>query len=226
MANRKEIQISVRNLVVSLRKEEKSYCEIAKMVKLSRATVQTIIRNYNNTNSTENKPRSGRPKKLSRRDVSSIIKEVNQDPKISAPKLAEHIEKRSNVIVHPRTIRNVLHDHGFKSRLARKKLLISAKNRKLRLDFAKTHLDKDMDFWKRDLFTDESKYNIFGSDGRTKVWKKPKTALDLKNIIPTVKHGGGASWFGEPWRHLELVVWSLSKVIWTAIFIKIYWMKT
>lgn len=191
MKNRKEIHISVRNMVVNLRKENKSYGEIAKTVKLSRSTVQTIIRNYNNNNSTENKPRSGRPKKLSRGDVSSFIKVVNQDPKISAPKLAEHVEKCSNIIVTPRTIINALHDAGFNSRVARKKPLISTKNRKLRLEFAKAHLGKGMDFWKRVLFTDESKYNIFGSDGRSKVWRKPNTALDPKNIIPTVKHGGG-----------------------------------
>lgn len=192
MGNRKEIQISVRNLVINLRKENKSYGEIAKIVKLSRSTVQTIIKNYNNTNSTENKPRSGRPKKLSRRDISCILKEVNRDPKISAPKLAQHIEQCSNINVHPRTVCNMLHNNGFKSRVARKKPLISAKNRKLRLEFAKKHIDKGTDFWKRVLFTDESKYNIFGSDGRSKVWRKPNTALDPKNIIPTVKHGGGS----------------------------------
>lgn len=192
MANRKEIPIPVRNIVVKLRKEKKSYGEIAKIVKLPRATVQTIVKNYINNKSVENNPRSGRPKKLTRRDVSFILKEVNKDPKISAPKLAEHIEECSNIIVHPRTIRNALHENGFKSRVARKKPLISEKNRKLRLNFAKTHLDKNMHFWNRVLFTDESKYNIFGSDGRSKVWRKPNTALDPKNIIPTVKHGGGS----------------------------------
>ena len=61
----KEIQISIRNLVIKLRQENKSYGEIAKAVSLSRSTAQTIVRNYNNTKSTENKSRSGRPKKLS-----------------------------------------------------------------------------------------------------------------------------------------------------------------
>ena len=74
----------------------------------------------------------------------------------------------------------------------RKKPLISEKNRTLRLQFAREHLDKDMDFWKRVLFTDESKFNIFGSDGRAKVWRKDKTALHPKNLLCTVKHGGGS----------------------------------
>ena len=47
------------------------------------------------------------------------------------------------------------------------------------------------DFGNRVMFTDESKLNIFGSGGRSKVWRKSNTALDPKNIISTVKHGGG-----------------------------------
>lgn len=155
MEKRNEISISVRNLVINLRKEQKSYGEIAKTVNVSRSTVQTIIKNYNKKGNTENQPRSGRPKKLSRRDVSSILKEVSVDLKIIAPKLAEHIEKCFNKNVHPKTIQRALHENGFKSRVARKNPLISAKNRELRLEFAKTHIDKDTDFWKRVLFTNK-----------------------------------------------------------------------
>ncbi|GFX25697.1 transposable element Tcb2 transposase [Trichonephila clavipes] len=34
--------------------------------------------------------------------------------------------------------------------------------------------------------------NIFGSDGRRTVWRKPNTALDPKNLRSTDKHGGGS----------------------------------
>ncbi|GFU25039.1 transposable element Tcb2 transposase [Trichonephila clavipes] len=41
---------------------------------------------------------------------------------------------------------------------------------------------------------DESKFNIFGSDGHSTVWRKPRTntALDPKSLHLTVKHGGGS----------------------------------
>lgn len=192
MAPRKEISIDVRNLVIKHRNEKKSLGEIAKLLNLSKATIQTVVNNYNETGSTENKPRSGRPKKLSRRDTSFILKEVDQNPKENATKLAEKIALRSGTVVHPRTIQRTLNANGFHSRTPRKKPLISEKNRKLRLEFAQRYIDKGIDFWKRVLFTDESKYNIFGSDGRDKVWRKPNTAMDPKHLVPTVKHGGGS----------------------------------
>ena len=58
-----------------------------------------------------------------------------------------------------------MHDNGFRSRVARKKLLKSEKNRKFWLEFAHAHIDKGTDFWIRAMFTDESKFNIFGCDG-------------------------------------------------------------
>lgn len=191
MAPRKEISTDVRQLVVKYRNERKSFGEIAKLLNLSKSTVQTIFNNFENTNNFENKPRSGRPKKLSRRDVSFILKEVDNNPKVHATKLAQEVALRSNVIVHPRTVSRTLNNAGFNSRTPRKKPLISEKNRKLRLEFAEMYKDKGLDFWKQVLFTDESKYNIFGSDGRAKVWRKANTALDPKHLVSTVKHGGG-----------------------------------
>ena len=41
------------------------------------------------------------------------------------------------------------------------------------------------------IFIDDSKYNIFGSDGKQKVWRKPNTTMQVKNLRPTVKYGGG-----------------------------------
>lgn len=42
------------------------------------------------------------------------------------------------------------------------------------------------------MFTDESKFNLFGCDGRGKVWRKPNKELEGKNLRKTVKHGGGS----------------------------------
>lgn len=192
MSPRKEISTDLRKLVINYRNNNKSFGEIAKLLNLSKSTVQTIFHNFKTSSSVESKSRSGRPKKLNRRDVSYIHNAVGQNPKVHATNLAQELAERSNIVVHPRTICRALNNEGYHYRIPRKKPLISEKNRKLRLEFAKKHINKGMDFWKLVLFTDESKYNIFGYDGKAKVWRKPNTAMDPKNLIPTVKHGGGS----------------------------------
>ncbi|GFT65202.1 transposable element Tc1 transposase [Trichonephila clavipes] len=86
----------------------------------------------------------------------------------------------------------VLIHAGYSSRVARKKPFISLQNQKKRLEFTKTHQLKTGNFWKKVVFSDESKFNICGSDGRRTVWRKSNTAWDPKNLRPTVKHGGGS----------------------------------
>jgi hypothetical protein len=44
--------------------------------------------------------------------------------------------------------------------------------------------------WKRVLWSDETKINRIGSDGRVYTWKKKGEPLSDRTTTPTVKHGG------------------------------------
>ena len=46
--------------------------------------------------------------------------------------------------------------------------------------------------WESILWSDESKFNMFGSDGRSKVWRASKEAFLPECLKPTVKYGGGS----------------------------------
>ncbi|GFW76583.1 transposable element Tcb1 transposase [Trichonephila clavipes] len=72
------------------------------------------------------------------------------------------------------TVRNVIRHAGYSSRVARKKPFISLQNQKKRLEFAKNHQLKTDNFWKKVIFSDESKFNVFGSDCHRTVWRKPR----------------------------------------------------
>ncbi len=51
---------------------------------------------------------------------------------------------------------------------------------------------KDMDYWNHVLWPDETKINLFGSDGVKCVWRQPGEEYKDKCVLPTVKHGGGS----------------------------------
>ncbi|GFV00252.1 transposable element Tcb1 transposase [Trichonephila clavipes] len=48
-----------------------------------------------------------------------------------------------------------------------------------------------MDFWKKVIFSHESKFEIYTPPSIRKIWRKNKTALGPKNVLPTLKRGGG-----------------------------------
>ncbi|GJQ71208.1 hypothetical protein Trydic_g1105 [Trypoxylus dichotomus] len=85
----------------------------------------------------------------------------------------------------------LLRDKGYRNGALRKKSLISDKNRRFRLEFANKYKDKGEDFWKGVLFIDESKFNVFGSDGCAKILAQVRHST-TKNVIPTVQHGDGS----------------------------------
>jgi len=51
---------------------------------------------------------------------------------------------------------------------------------------------KDMDDWNHVLWSDETKINLFGSDGVKRVWRQQGEEYKEKCVFPTVKHGGGS----------------------------------
>ena len=59
-----------------------------------------------------------------------------------------------------------------------------------KLQFEKTHLNKEDSFFKHILWSDECKIEFFGRNGATDIWRKNGTPYDMDNIIHTVKHGG------------------------------------
>ncbi|GFV49360.1 transposable element Tc1 transposase [Trichonephila clavipes] len=192
MCPRREASIDVRKFILRLFKKRKSYREVAKIVGRSHSCVQKIIGRFKSNGLIENNSGRGRESILSDVAKRKVLKDIKIDPKLSAVKLAAETSRIMDRSVSAETVRNMIRHAGYSSRVARKKPFISLQNQKKRLEFAKTHQLKTGNFWKKVIFSDESKLNIFGNDGRRPVWRKPNIALDPKNLRPTVKHGGGS----------------------------------
>ena len=60
----------------------------------------------------------GRRNVLTDREESLIIKQIKQNPRISAPKLACGIESATGKNVHAQTIRRAIHKRGYNERVA------------------------------------------------------------------------------------------------------------
>ncbi len=65
-------------------------------------------------------------------------------------------------------------------------------HKKARKQFAEDKQTKYMDYWNHVLWSDETKINLFGSDGVKRVWRQPGEEYKDKCVLPTVKHGGGS----------------------------------
>lgn len=69
---------------------------------------------------------------------------------------------------------------------------MSEKNIKDRIEKSGDFICLEKDELKTIIFSDESKFNLKYSDGKSSVWRPPSTGLQMKHITPTVKFGGGS----------------------------------
>ncbi|CAJ0745732.1 2852_t:CDS:2 [Entrophospora sp. SA101] len=101
-------------------------------------------------------------------------------------------EGKENISISSPTIRHILHANGLVSRIKRKKPYLSSKHQKRQLEFAKEHEHWTIKDWSKIIWSDESKFKVFGSDGKQYYWKHPEEPLNHFHIKPTVKFGGGS----------------------------------
>ena len=125
------------------------------------------------------------------REDAVIARIAKLNPFVSAPKIKEQIAQNLKLKLSVSTVKSRLRKNKLFGRVARKKPLVSKCNLVSRLKFAKQHVHKDLCFWQNVLWTDESKFNLFGSDGKQYVRCPQNQELSPRYTLKTVNHGGG-----------------------------------
>ena len=132
-------------------------------------------------------PRPGRPRLLTPR----AVRRVGWTLARGAARNATDAQQKLYPSISARTMRRYLCEIGLHGRVRRHKPYLSRLNYKQRRVWGKGVAKWTQEQWDLVIFSDESKYNLFGSDGRQ--WCRRRVGeenLD-RNVIKDVKHGGG-----------------------------------
>jgi len=181
-----------RGIAAGLSKGGSNQYEIAEELNCTTKTVRELMKKVEKEKKLEDRQRSGRPKKTSPREDRTIKFNSLQNRRLSAKAIAlktspNFVKNRLSVS----TVKNRLQEVGLNGRVARKKPLLSDKNRKARYQWAKDHRDLTKEDWKRVIFSDETPFTLFQWCGKQYVRRRVGEELKDECIRPTVKHGGG-----------------------------------
>ena len=140
---------------------------------------------------TTNPSREGHPPKLTDQARRALIREATKSPTISLKELQSSAAEIGGSF-NRTNLSCTLDRAELNGRVARKKPLLKEKNKQTSLVFTKRHDRDSPNIWKKVLWSDETKIELFGHQGNCYVWRKPNTSHHPKDTIPTVKHGGGS----------------------------------
>lgn len=191
MPKQKEISLDLRKRIVDAYKSGEGYKKLSKRFNVSKTGVRSIVKKFEATKMLVNKTGRGRKRKISKMLERKLVRTATKNPRVTAGTLVSDAAK-SGVTISKKTVARVLHRNGLHAHRPRKTPLLKKRHLKARLDYAKGNLEKDSTHWKRVIWSDETKLELFGHRNVAFVWRKKGEAYNPKNTIPTVKHGGGS----------------------------------
>lgn len=136
--------------------------------------------------------KAGRPKKLSEQDRRACVHLITRGSAETAVEVAKQLEEKVGEKISRRTVARALRQSGMRCVEKQRKPRLSPKNVKARLEFARDHQYWTKADWKRVIWSDETKINRFGSDGRSRCWIHDGEGIQDRRVQQTVKHGGGS----------------------------------
>ena len=152
--------------MLSLLEQGYSYHQIHNKTNISLCTISKIGKEVDSNK--ENNP-GGHPSKLSACDKQSIIWQINSGRLDNAVQAANFINSTLTHSIHPQTVRNALKQAGFYSATKKKVPMLKLAHCQRQLKFARYHENWTVEDWKRVLWSDKTKIDCIGSDGKVYV---------------------------------------------------------
>ena len=178
------LSVSDRHELINLHLFGLSNRKIGRRLKCDEKTVRMTVKKHQNTGSVPDALKSGRPRVTSYREDNAI--------KICGLRnrfeMTPQIQQQCNLIkkCSLSTVKNRLKEFNLHGSVARHKPMISVKNRKRNLNFVRCNENQDISYWSKVLFSDESKFNRLGSDGRQYVRRRKDKEINPRCTVSTL----------------------------------------
>ncbi len=116
---------------------------------------------------------------------------VRDDRKATVTQITTHYNQGMQNTISEHTTRRTLKQMGSSSRRPHQVPLLSAKNRKQRLQFTQAHQNWTIEDWKNVAWSDESRFLLQHSDGRFQILHKEHESMDPSCLVSMVQAVGG-----------------------------------
>lgn len=185
-----------KSAILTLASLKMSTRNIARKVGFSQSAVTKFLKKYHNTGLLARKKGTGPKRKTSMIEDRRLKRICLSDRFKSAVDIRSELIEAGGSEISVETVRRRLRESGLKARSPAKKPFLNKRMRAQRLKWAKTYKNWTEEDWQNVIFSDKSKFCLFGSEGIHYVRRKTGERLDEKCIRQTVKHPAGQMVWG------------------------------
>ena len=192
MDRKKIVKCEKRAVINAYSEDGLSVREIALKLNFPKSTVWDAVKRFRENGSNTDRTRSGRPRITTIAEDNSLVLMSKRDRRKTAPEIRAQFNSCHQNEISVDVVKKRLRSVGLNGRVAKRKPFLRKINKIKRMKWAQQHKNWTVDDFKKVLWTDESKFELFGNGRRTYVRRSAHEEMIPNCINPTVKHGGGS----------------------------------
>ena len=171
-----------------------SQSEVARRLGVHQSTINRLWKRLQTTGSTADQPRSGRPRVTTERQDRRIRLLHLRDRFRTSVQTALETAGTHNNRIHPKTVRNRLKDFGLTAHRPYVGPPLTPRRRAVRMNWLQRHRPNHFSRqrWRLVLFSDESRFTLFRSDGRQRVYRRRGERFADACVLQSDRFGGGS----------------------------------
>ena len=189
MAHRR-LSDATRWQIIGMSKAGLSGREISRRLGYSQSVICLLPNKFQQTNHVQDRARSGRPQKTSRREDGALLTLVRRFPFLTRTVVKQRW--LPNLPLSTRTVRNRLRAFGYRTRRPIRRPMLTPGQKAARLYWCQQCRNWNIRSWRKIHWSDESWFLLNMMDCRVRVWRQRNTAYSQRHIQETVLFSGGS----------------------------------